>query len=194
MELPDYMLFIPPMELDFANWSRKTARSYFDWFLGQISERKDELARLVSRLSPGCRLDDSPDSLRCLGEVFVSEVRTRPSTQEEIAQQGEALTPRLREVVETEVWELTDRTLSLCLDVGIYFAEVLHKEHPTLEWDLWTRKTVEYNRPVLVGFRGNVPLDAPGILVNIARRKVDGQHQVGELKRVFEHWSSMVSN
>ena len=43
-------------------------------------------------------------------------------------------------------WALDDVTEYLCIDVGMYFAEVLRRAHPSLRWELWTYRTVEFHR------------------------------------------------
>ena len=180
IELPGYRPFRPPKRLDFTGWSRQEARSYFEWFTERIPERMGELRRTIERLKHDCSLDGTPDSLICLGEILLSRVSTRASTPEETAQEATELPQQLRPFVEIEEWQLTEETLSLCVDVGIYLAEVLRSTHPDLRWALWTRKTVDYNRPVLVGFQGNVPLDPIRIAINVALGKARGEHQPGD--------------
>jgi len=90
-----YRLFQPPMPLDFEDWSAREAKSYFEWFVSQIDDRLDELHRLVERARTDCRLDLTPESLACLGEFFVDEVSTRPSTPEETIEDWLALPARL---------------------------------------------------------------------------------------------------
>jgi len=80
---PNYNRFDPPMALDFANWTRREARSYFDWFIDHIPERMNELRRFARFAMPDCDLDGLPDSLRCLGKLLIEHVATRPRTAKE---------------------------------------------------------------------------------------------------------------
>jgi hypothetical protein len=190
MRLPGYHRFEPPEKLDFQGWTRGEARSYFEWFMNQIPERLSELRKLGKRLNQDCRLDGSRESLFCLGKILVGHAETRPSTPKELAEDANDLPPHLKPFVEIEEWQLTEDTISLCVDVGIYFAEVLRQEHPSLEWKLWTRKTVGHHRPALVGFQGNVPLDPIRIAINIALGKARGQHGETRLRELFDVWSA----
>ena len=189
-----YELFTPPLSLDFARWSRPEARSYFEWFIDQIPSRLAELARVEAAMSEICPLDLLPESLVCLGKTFGSLVETQPRTQEQLTHARQELPSTLRPVVEVEDWELTEEGLSLCVDVGVYFAEVLRKAHPTLRWEPWVRKTVDLNRPVLVGFRGSVPLDPVRIAINTALSEAAGEHRPNRLSELFDVWSSKVAS
>jgi hypothetical protein len=104
-----------------------------------------------------------------------------------------ALPNHLRPLVEVEDWQLTEKTLSLCVDVGIYLAEVLRGAHPELKWSLWTRRTVDYHRPVLVGFQGQVPMDPIRIAINVALGMVRGERQPTRLRELFDVWSKKVA-
>ena len=188
-----YRHFSPPMRLDFSGWSRQDARSYFSWFVDQIPERIDELRRVVEAVGPDCTLNCSPDSLACLGHFLFAHVEIRPSTPAEIAEESDELPAQLREHVQLEKWQLTERTLSLCVDVGIYLAEVLRSSHNGLRWSLWTRKTVDYNRPVLVGFQGGMPFDPARIAINVALGKARDKSQPERLQELFRVWSKKVA-
>jgi len=189
-----YELFTPPLSLDFGRWSRREARTHFAWFVEQIPNRLAELARIEALMSETCLLDLLPKSLVCLGESFHSLVETRPRTQEQLTHARLELPSNLRPVVEVEDWELTEEALSLCVDVGVYFAEVLRKAHPSLRWELWVRKTVDLNRPVLVGSRGSVPLDPVRIAINTALSEAAGEHRPNRLSELFDVWSSKVAS
>lgn len=193
IRLQGYKRFEPPLRLDFEGWSRREAHSYFEWFMNQVPTRLRELRKLTKRLDGECELDDSTESLFCLGKLLVGYARTRPSTPRELAEDVNDLPSHLRPFVDVEDWQLTEDTISLCVDVGIYFAEVLRQAHPSLEWRLWTRKTVGHNRPVLVGFDGNVPLDPTRVSINVALGEARGQHGEARLRELFDVWSAKVN-
>jgi hypothetical protein len=85
---------------------------------------------------------------------------------------------------------LTGLTLSLCIDVGIYLAEALRALYPNLRWELWTSGTMGFNRPVVVGFQANVPMESPRIVANIALQRVGGQASPAALRKVFDVWAN----
>ena len=74
-----YQLVSPPFTLRFASMSKEELVDYFEWFLGALPGRIEELAKIV-RASPGFSdwsPDDRPDSLDALGRWFASQVETR---------------------------------------------------------------------------------------------------------------------
>jgi hypothetical protein len=190
--LHGYEPFAPPRPIDFDSWSQREARSYFEWFVDQIPERIDQLRKLVEKTDGACRLDGTPESLFCLGELLFAQVAIRSSTREEIAEDMNELPSHLRPFVQVEDWQLDDLTISLCVDVGIYLAEVLVREHPHLEWALWSRKTVGHNRPVVRGFEGDVPLDPIRVVINLALGKVRKADKPTRLREVYEVWARKV--
>jgi hypothetical protein len=50
--------------------------------------------------------------------------------------------------------ELTHRTFSLAMDIGMYFSQVLMKNYPSLKWEqpLGKKRFADYGQPCLVGF------------------------------------------
>jgi len=185
-----YAPFSPPRELNFREWSPKEAREYFGWFTAQLDARIDQLRRVAV----GCNLDMSPTSLSCLGRFLVENVRTRPKPATVAAAQRQAIKEPLRSLVPIEPWVLDGRTISLAMDVGIYFGEVLRTAQPSLEWRLWQRATVERNRPVLVGFRAGVPCDPFRLATNICFSAARGDLMPGRLTELFNVWSGKVDS
>lgn len=58
--------------------------------------------------------------------------------------------------------KLSYKTLAICSDVAIYFAEVFRKHNKGVSWSFFTKpKTHDsINKPVLLGFVGNQYLNA----------------------------------
>jgi hypothetical protein len=88
--------------------------------------------------------------------------------------------------------ELTNRTYSLAMDVGMYFSQVLIKNHPSLRWELPThnKKFADYGQPVLVGF-GRVPLNPIRIAVVLAHGIAAKKQE--RLRELYDYWSRLVS-
>ena len=126
-------------------------------------------------------------------------VRTRLLRPEERAAQRDALA---REIPTGAVdvvlgiaggWTLDAVTTSLCVDVGMYFGEVMRRTRPGLEWSLWSRRTIELNKPVLTGFVRGVPLDPVGIVEGVAMGLADATQNESRLTELFDTWSSRVN-
>jgi hypothetical protein len=178
----------PPFTLKFWEMSKKELKAYFEWFMAMIPERVGELADAV-RHSPGFedwRPDYTPDSLDALGEWFASQVETRPRTEEELQE----IRDSSRVPVDIPREELTNRTFSLAMDVGMYLSQVLVRNHPELRWQqpLGGKTFVDYGQPVLVG-SSPIPFNPVRLAVTLAYRFASESRTGGELREVYDIWS-----
>ena len=184
-----YRTIQPPFpSLKFWTMPKDELRTYHRWFLEEIPERIPELEKAVSE-TPGYehwRAEGTRSSLDPLSEWFVGQVETRPRTPEELAEmKGESPFP-----IDIEPDELTNRTFSLAMDIGMYLSQVLMKNLPGLRWEhpLGSPKFVDYGQPVLRG-SGRVPLNPVRVVVTlaygIARKPQRGQR----LRELYDIWS-----
>jgi hypothetical protein len=98
-------------------------------------------------------------------------------------------------------WELTDRTFSLAMDVGMYLSMVIRAAVPALRWEqnIRAKTSVDYGQPVLKGV-GRVPLNAVHIMAvlayGVARKREGGPYVVenedrdysGRLRELYDIW------
>jgi hypothetical protein len=169
---------------------KKELREYYAWFQDIMPQRIDELASAV-RLSPGFetwRPDYKPDSLNALGHWFAAQVQTRPLTTEE-EEEFSALVPNPR-----KTWELTNRTLSLAMDLGMYLSQVLLRNHSSLQWDqpLGSKRFIDYGQPVLMGFVRKVPFNPVGMMVTFAYGLARKTRTGKGLREIYDIWSRMI--
>src|SRR5262249_31375299 len=140
---------------------------YFRWFIDIVPERIHELETTLSESKPfdSWRPDYFPDSLQMLGDWLATQVKTRSRTSEEL----QHIAARAAFPIEVAREELTDRTFSLAMDIGMYFGQVLLKNHESLEWDLplGDKEFVDYGQPVIVGF-GDLSLNPVRIVITLA--------------------------
>lgn len=203
----DYQIIRPPrVPLAFREMTKQELREYRDWFHQSIPERIEMLAAFVQS-TPGYEEwepDYSPNSLDLLGEWFAAHVETRPRTPEEM----ERLRAQLRAgydptdiktsfVLELEPadWTLTNTTVSLCTDIGMYLSQVFLREHPELKWSqvLRSKRSVDYGQPVLTGFcGGTLSLNPVGQLVGVAQGLIKGVYTNSDLRRFYDTWSDLV--
>jgi len=125
-----------------------------------------------------------PESLAPLGRWFEGQVETRKKTAGEIEETRAKLTFPI-DIPETQ---LTNRTFSLAMDIGMYFSQVVLKNLPGTRWDqvLKNKRDSNYGQPVIMGF-GKVPLNPVRVLVTTAYLIADrSPAQLGDL---FDTWS-----
>lgn len=185
-----YETIQPPFTLKFREMSKKELKDYFAWFQGILPQRLNELTKAVKE-TPGFEeweANFTPASLDRLGEWFASQVETRPRTKEEI----EEIVGRSPYPVDISNEELTNRTFSLAMDIGMYLSQVFLKNHSSLRWDqpFGNKKFVDYGQPVLMGF-GVVPFNPVRMMVTRAYG-VSKERTSKSLRELYETWVKMI--
>jgi len=186
-----YKTIQPPFTLNLREMPKADLRRYFQWFLEVLPGRIDELAEAV-RGTPGFERwipDRSVASLDTLGKWFVGQVDTRKRSEEEMRRiSGHQPFP-----IEVGGAELTNRTFSLAMDVGMYFSQVLLESCPSLKWEqpLGNKRFVDYGQPVLSGF-GKVTLNPVRVAVTTAYAAAKGNTSHKTLGEIYEYWAQRV--
>jgi hypothetical protein len=98
---------------------------------------------------------------------FEGQVETRKKTADEI----EETRSKLTFPIDIPKEELTNKSFSLAMDIGMYFGQVVLKNLPGTRWDqpLRNKKFADYGQPVILGF-GKVPLNPVRVMVTTAYR------------------------
>jgi hypothetical protein len=168
--------------------SKKDLSAYATWFHKVTPERISELTKAVKN-TPGYESwepDLTPESLDALGRWFEAQVETRKKTVDEIQETREKLTFP----IDIPEEELTNKSFSLAMDIGMYFGQVILKNLPGTRWDqpLRNKRDADYGQPVIMGF-GAAPLNPLSIGVTtayaISRRKP------ARLRELFDTWAKM---
>jgi hypothetical protein len=182
-----YNTIQPPFTLKFREMSRQELKDYFCWFLEMIPKRIDELAKAVAE-SAGFKTwqpDYTPNSLLSLGDWFAAHVETRPRTQQEVERIGS----RSPYPIEIPGQELTNRTFSMAMDVGMYLSQVLLKNHPSLHWkqSFGSKHFIDYGQPVVVG-TSPVPFNPVRMAVSFAYGLAGAKRSGSELREIYDIW------
>jgi hypothetical protein len=193
MTTVEYSTIKPPFTLKFWDMSKKELREYFEWFQEMIPQRINILANAVKG-TPGFedwRPDYTPNSLNALGGWLAAQVETRPRTLEELADiAGQSPYP-----MDRSDSELTNRTFSLAMDVGMYLSQVFLRNHTSLKWDqpFGSKKFINYGQPVLVGgFADNIPWNPVGIAVSLAYGFAKKIRAAAALREIYEKGGKMI--
>jgi hypothetical protein len=193
METSTYRTIQPPFTLKFREMSKKELRAYFKWFQEITPERIAEFASAVKSSPPfeNWQPDFTPRSLDALGKWFATQIETRPRTREEIAEfDAQAPYPIDRSAV-----ELTNRTFSLAMDIGMYLAQVFLRNHPSVKMDqpFGSKRYIDYGQPVLVGFHGGkVPFNPVGLVVTLAYGLRNNTRTGEGLREIYDIWSKSI--
>ncbi len=187
--MDDYKIMEPPFSLKFREMSKKELDEYFNWYIDQIPERIRILEKLV-KLTPGYenwKANYLPDSLDKLGEWFDSQIETRIRTDAEIEEKQVGLSWPLNQI-EIQKWDLTDKTFSLAIDIGMYVSQVLLKNISSLEWQHTTKgskRWVDYGQPVLT-HTGCLVFNPVRQLIVLAYGLVKHTRKSNFLREIFE--------
>lgn len=176
--------------LNFDEKSKKELKPYYAWFTSIIPERLGVLTNTV-KATPGVedwKPDFTPESLNELGRWFANNVQTRLRTDEE-KEEIYRRAPQWFRAVSIESKELTDDTVSLAVDVGMYLSQVLLKNNETLFWDqhLARKDDVDYGHAVLRGF-GKLHFNPVRMAIALAYGIVHGRRTGDGLREIYDIW------
>jgi hypothetical protein len=184
-----YNTIQPPFTLKLWEMSKKELRDYFRWFQEVMSERINELASTVksSHGFEDWKPDYTPNSLDALGSWFATQVQTRPRTQEEIEKLA-AQSP-----FPSSSQELTNQTISLAMDIAMYFSQVLLRNNPSLRWDqlFGSKKYIDYGQPVLVEFADKIPRNPIRAITTLTYGLIDKTYTEKRLREIYDVWGKM---
>ncbi len=165
-----YEMMIPPFEvMDFMEMNQKQVKEYFDWYTGQINHRISLLYNTI-KADSGITLDYSINSLIPLWNWYEDKISYRKLEDIEFEKILNKYPNWMKEYVNN--MNLSWETLTYCMDIALYFAEVIIKHNNTIYWGYFTkpRNRADVNQPVLLGFKYDKNLNPRLILENCTRR------------------------
>jgi hypothetical protein len=189
----EYPLMVPPFVIkNFEKMSVREAQTHFDWYVSEIPERIELIRKAYKETDDGEieELDFTPESLVNVWAWFIPRIITVPKSEEEIAEELRNSPDWLKDTIMKNNKKLSTGTLSLGMDIAIYFGEIFIKNFEGLTWGFVTKpKSLAYvNRPVILGFRTGVELDPRDLVYNLTLDVVDGNKNKNELYDLFEIW------
>jgi hypothetical protein len=183
-----YSIIQPPFTLKFHEMTKKDLIAYAAWFHDSAPGRIAELTGAVKSSShyESWEPTVTPESLEDLGRWLESQVETRTLRGEEI----EETRAKLTFPIDIPGEDLTNRTFSLAMDIGMYFAQVVLKNLPGTRWaqPLRNKNFADYGQPVIMGF-GTVPLNPVRVMVTTAY--AISRKKPAHLRGLYETWARM---
>ena len=187
-----YAVIQPPFSLTLFEMPKKELKAYRQWFFDVMESRVAELVKAVNETPrfKSWQADYTPESLEQLGEWFARQAETRPRTFEEL----QHLEGQLKFPIEVSKQELTNRTFSLAMDIGMYLGQVFKKNHPFLQWEQPTnnKRFIDHGQLVLMGF-GKVPFNPVGMTTVLAYGFVDKTRNGQGLSKIYAIWEKKIS-
>ncbi len=176
----------------FQEFSKKEAAEYLEWFLSVQEERLAYLEEMVKRDFPEWQADYSRDSLVTLYEWFKKNVSYRLKTPEEYEADLKELekTPLLKKVIQVSNTTLSDKTVNVCFDTGIYFARCINHVLKDAYWKYLEKPKDDffYHRPVLTTEKTKVVLEPVHIMLICARSVLSNSPNKKTFTQLYETW------
>ena len=142
-----------PIDYDFQSKTKEELKLYAKWFEENKESRLQELIKAVKTTKgyENWEADYSPESLKMLGKWFEENVETEKLSEEEYKEKRAAVP----DYIEIQDWDITIKTRSLAVDIGIYFGEVFIKNHKGLKWEQYLTRSkyhMDKGHMVIKGF------------------------------------------
>lgn len=140
----EYVLMEPPIIMEsFETLSKKEAEILFDWFVNQIPLRIEVLKNVTNG---EVDFNFTPESLINIYGWFLSQVEIYELSEEEIGRELEELRQYPDFIYEDEKKSLLANPVkiakvdyAIAMDIGIYYAEVIRRNHPQVKWTCFTK-------------------------------------------------------
>jgi len=184
---PNYQLATPPISDDFAKLTKDQLWAYAKWFHEVMPARLQMLKDVVTS-TPGFEswpADFKPASLADLGRWCLGTAASRKRSAQEMAELGRQSPFQ----IEHSQAELTDETISIALDTGMYLGEVVIKSIPGTHWgqDMSSRRSIDYGHPVVMGFDKEC-LNPVRMCTTMSYGMLSGHRGANDLCEIYEIW------
>ena len=121
-----------PFGFDFHNRSRKELMIYSEWFYQNKEQRMFELNRAIQQFTGKMwQQDYSINSLAELNLFLLNSIKSENLSKQELEEKKK----RVPTYITIQDWDLTVKSRSLLVDVGIYWGEVIIYNNNSLHWE-----------------------------------------------------------
>lgn len=187
--------------VNMALWSldsktpKKVLDEFYDWFVSQLPKATVYLRERHKAANVDICLDCSVESLIPLSRWFETAVTTRPITPEEREASSTLVLGKHTVRREVDDWMLTDDTLIMCIEVGIYLGNVCVANDSDAYWRrlLKPKNLLDYGK-VVVQLGEKAPRN-PIVAAHVTALKiVEKTVKENALHRLYHVWKFPSSN
>jgi hypothetical protein len=192
-----YQVIRPPLQIKFREMNNPQAKEYLLWFQEQIPIRVVELASYVKSFPEYSNWEPSlnPSSLNSLGHWFFEQVKIRKRSKVEMDIINASVVDWFRNNFDIPDWDLTEVTISLSIDIGMYLGRIVENKNQNLVWKLGSkpRNNINYQQPVLVG-SGIVEFNPVHIVTTLAYGIANQNNGPERLRELCDIWINLLDN
>lgn len=191
----EYMFMQPPFEIkSFKDMAKKDAQKHFDWYVGDIQNRIEMLKDAFEAYGGGKKeeLDFSDKSLVKLWNWYITNVEISDKTKVEIENENSELPEWVSRNISSQ--KISIGWISIAMDIAIYFAESFANSYSNIKWGFVSKpNSLAYvNKPVLIGFKKGIELDATNIIRNLTLKVANGEKDPETLLKLYKVWTESV--
>lgn len=194
-KIVEYSLMTPPFKMkNFEEMSDKETREHYDWYISEIPIRLELLESAINSFKSFDRvkLDFSRESLLIVWDWYLENVQIVQKSEGTYQDELLNANPITRDFIKRE--EIPKGWLSIAMDISIYFSECFVKNQKQLNWGLVTKpKSLAcVNKPVIVGFKNDMKLDATNLLFVLTRKVLKGDKKRDALINLYDNWFNQI--
>jgi hypothetical protein len=173
-------------------------KAYFNWFITVISQRVEQLAKLVCSTSGFSNWEPNkrPDSLPVVHQWLCVIVKSPELLRAEDRDVQKKLDILAYEWPYRESPSDPVVITSAAFDIGIYLGEVFREKHANVDW--WLCKTKldgllrgDYGQPVLINFGARQQLNPFQLVKGIVSSILNG-YPIRALDELYANWSNYI--
>lgn len=190
--MKEYSIIELPIYPDLKNRSKEDLKEYYEWYINIMPERLKQLSSVINANKSyiSWKADYSPNSLEKLGKWFFENVEIRNRNENEIKNIYEN-SPIWFQKVNINKWELSDRTFSLAIDIGMYITKTFLENNKVLKMThrlIGRKDDICYGQPVISGFKNKMEFNPTHIIITLAYGFADKTKNSSRLKEVYDIW------
>lgn len=174
-----------PIDFCYNNFNRNSLKSNADWFFNNKSERISILKTAVSSQYQCDFFDYSCDSLILLAKWLNSNFEKVPLTTSQLEEKR----AKTASYIDIEDWRLSDASLSMIFDVGIFLGEMMINNHQGLKWQQYLKNKNNNDYGHMIIDLGKISMNPIWLVYIQVLKMADGFFSETCLSNLYKIWS-----
>lgn len=179
-----------PIDFCYRDYSLESLKNNADWFFENKSTRLEILKTAVSSQYQCDFLDYSCDSLKLLAKWLNSTFEKVPLTTSQLEEKR----AKTASYIDIEDWRLSDISLSMVFDVGVFLGEMMIYNHQGLEWQqyLKNKKNNDYRHMIID--LGKIYMNPIWLVYIQVLKMADGSFSETCLSDIYNVWCDFMKS